>query len=70
VVKESPFVDGNKRIGSFLFVWLLEKGKLRFDQTGEVKINANGLVALTLMVDLSKLEEREVMIELIKNLIA
>ncbi len=70
VIKESPFVDGNKRISSFLFIWILEKNKLRFDKSGEVKINANGLVALTLLVDMSLHEDKSLMIELIKNLIA
>ncbi|MBN9349349.1 MAG: virulence protein RhuM/Fic/DOC family protein [Chitinophagaceae bacterium] len=30
VIKNHSFTDGNKRIGSFLFVWFLEKNKHRF----------------------------------------
>ena len=27
IIKNHPFSDGNKRIGSFMFVWFLEKNK-------------------------------------------
>jgi len=50
VIKNHPFVDGNKRIGAFLFVWFLEKNKHRFKRSGEIKINDNALVALALLV--------------------
>lgn len=70
VIKNHSFSDGNKRIGAFLFVWFLEKNKHRFKQSGEVKINDNGLVALALLVAQSQPEEKELMIKLIINLIA
>lgn len=69
VIKNHSFTDGNKRIGSFLFVWFLEKNKHRFKSTGEPKINDNGLVALALLVAQSKPSEKELMIKLIINLI-
>ncbi|MCW5913452.1 MAG: virulence protein RhuM/Fic/DOC family protein [Chitinophagaceae bacterium] len=69
VIKNHSFNDGNKRIGAFLFVWFLEKNKHRFKETGEVKINDNGLTALALLVAQSKPEEKELMIKLIINLI-
>lgn len=69
VIKNHSFSDGNKRIGAFLFVWFLEKNKHRFKETGEVKINDNGLTALALLVAQSKPEEKELMIKLIINLI-
>ncbi len=69
VIKNHSFSDGNKRIGAFLFIWFLEKNKHRFKQTGEVKINDNALVALALLVAQSQSEEKELMIQLVVNLI-
>lgn len=70
VIKNHSFNDGNKRIGAFLFVWFLEKNKHRFKKSGELKINDNGLTAIALLVAQSKPEEKELMIQLIINLIA
>ncbi|PVD52128.1 hypothetical protein DC498_11345 [Terrimonas sp.] len=69
VIKNHPFSDGNKRIGAFLFIWFLEKNKHRFKQNGELKINDNGLVALALLVAQSNPDDKELMIQLIINLI-
>jgi death-on-curing family protein len=69
VIKNHPFSDGNKRIGAFLFVWFLEKNKHRFKKNGEVKINDNGLVALALLVAQSDPVEKELMVQLIVNLV-
>ncbi len=69
VIKNHSFVDGNKRIGAFLFIWFLEKNRHRFKKSGELKINDNGLTALALLVAQSMPEEKEVMIKLIINLI-
>ncbi|MFN4083398.1 MAG: RhuM family protein [Bacteroidia bacterium] len=69
VIKNHSFSDGNKRIGAFLFVWFLEKNKHRFKQSGELKINDNGLTAIALLVAQSPPEEKELMVKLIINLI-
>jgi death-on-curing family protein len=69
VIKNHPFSDGNKRIGAFLFIWFLEKNRHRFKKNGEVKINDNGLVALALLVAQSDPAEKELMIQLVINLI-
>ncbi len=70
VIKNHSFVDGNKRVGAFLFVWFLEKNKHRFKSNGEVKINDNGLTAIALLVAQSVPAEKELMIQLIVNLIS
>ncbi len=70
VIKNHPFTDGNKRIGAFLFIWFLEKNKHRFKPNGELKINDNGLTAIALLVAQSNPEEKELMIQLIVNMIA
>jgi death-on-curing family protein len=69
VIKNHPFSDGNKRIGSFLFVWFLEQNKHRFKKSGEVKINDNALIALALLVAQSDPNDKDLMIKLICNLI-
>lgn len=69
VIKNHPFNDGNKRIGAFLFVWFLEKNKHSLKASGELKINDNALTALALLVAQSAPAEKELMIQLICNLI-
>ncbi len=69
VVKNHSFSDGNKRIAAFLFLYFLEKnGILRTDK-GEKRIADNTLVALTLMIAISKPEEKDTMVKIIVNLI-
>jgi death-on-curing family protein len=69
VIKGHAFSDGNKRIGSFLFVWFLEQNSYHLDERGVRKINENTLVALALAVAQSLPEQRDLMIKLIVNLI-
>ena len=69
VIKNHSFIDGNKRIGAYLFIWFLEKNKHLFKKSGELKINDNGLTALALLVAQSHPEEKDIMIRLIINLI-
>ena len=69
IIKNHPFSDGNKRIGAFIFVWFLEKNRHRFKANGELKINDNALVALALLVAQSDSAEKDLMVQLIINLI-
>lgn len=69
VVKNHSFSDGNKRIAAFLFLYFLEKNSLLFSETGKKRIADNALVALTLMIAVSKPDEKETMIKIIVNLI-
>ncbi len=70
IIKDHSFSDGNKRIASFLFVYFLDKNNYLYKKSGEKKINDNALTALALLVAESKPEEKEVMINIIMNLIA
>ncbi|MBI4744715.1 MAG: Fic family protein [Actinobacteria bacterium] len=70
IIKDHPFSDGNKRSGSFLFVYFLDKTNYLYRQNGERKINDNALTALALLVAESDPKEKEVIIKIIKNLIA
>ena len=69
IVKNHSFSDGNKRIAAFLFLYFLEKNGLLFSKTGKKRITDNALVALTLMIAVSKPDEKETMIKVIVNLI-
>ncbi len=68
-VKDHPFVDGNKRIAAFLFVYFLHKNKYLYTKTGERKIGDNALVSLTLLIAISNPKEKETMIAIITNLL-
>ena len=69
VIKNHPFADGNKRIGSFLFVDFLHRNGRLF-RNGEALINDVGLAALALLVAESAPKDKEVMIRLVMNMLA
>lgn len=70
LIKDHPFVDGNKRIASLLFIWFLEKNNHLSTPEGSRKLNDNALVALTLLVAESNPKHKDVMTKLIINLIS
>jgi death-on-curing family protein len=70
VVKDHPFVDGNKRIGSFLFIYYLNRNDYLYKENGEKKINDNALTALALLISVSDPKEKDKLIEIITNLLA
>lgn len=69
IIKGHPFSDGNKRIGSFIFVWFLEQNNYHIYKNGERKINDNTLVALALAVAQSIVEQKDTIKKLIMNMI-
>ena len=69
ITKNHSFTDGNKRIAAFIFLYFLERNKILFDKFGKKRIADNALVALTLMIAISKPEEKDTMIKVIVNLI-
>lgn len=69
VTKNHSFSDGNKRIAAFLFLYFLERNGILFDEVGNKRIADNTLVALTLMIAVSKPEEKDTMTKVIVNLI-
>ena len=69
VIKDHLFVDGNKRIGSTLFIHFLSQNNYLFKSNGEAKINDRALVALALLVAVSDPKEKDTIIKLIINLI-
>lgn len=69
VIKNHPLADGNKRTGSFLFLWYLRLNQHLLAKPVEQLINDNTLVALALLVAESIPEQKELMIKLIEHFI-
>ncbi|XOF35452.1 MAG: Fic family protein [Candidatus Electrothrix sp. YB6] len=63
VIKDHPFTDGNKRIGSFLFLLFLQSNQHRSLPDDQV------LVALTLLIASSAPEQKDLLIRLVVSLI-
>ena len=70
VIKDHPFVDGNKRICSFLFIYYLNKNNYLYKENGEKKINDNTLTTLALLVAISVPKEKDKLIKIVTNLLA
>jgi len=69
VIKNHPLADGNKRSGSFLFLWYLRMNQHLLAKPVEQLINDNTLVALALLVAESLPDQKELMIRLIEHFI-
>ena len=69
IIKDHPFIDGNKRTASFLFVYFLDKNKYLYRETGEKKINDNALTALALLIAVSDPREKDKLIKIVTNLL-
>jgi prophage maintenance system killer protein len=70
IIKDHPFSDGNKRIGSLLFLEYLRRNGLLFRPRGEPRVSENAMVALALLVAESKPAQKDLMIRLILNLLS
>ena len=69
ITKNHSFTDGNKRIAAFLFLYFMERNGVLYDESGRKRIADNALVALTLMIAVSKTEEKDIMVKVVINLI-
>lgn len=65
IVKNHPFVDGNKRSGAFAFIWFLKKTGLLEGS----KITPPALTALTLFIAESDPKNKERMVKLVLQLL-
>ena len=79
IVKNHSFVDGNKRIAAYIFLWFLMRNNmlykwewLIFEERREIvkRISDAALVAITLLIAQSKPEEKETMVKLVMNFLA
>ena len=69
VIKDHPFTDGNKRIGSLLFAYYLSKNGMLLRNDGSPRFDDASLVAIALLIAESKPDDREQMIRLVMGLI-
>ena len=76
IVKNHSFVDGNKRIAAYIFLWFLQRNDRLYKWESRMcreevvvtdTISEAALVALTLLIAESKPEEREIMQKLTMN---
>jgi len=69
VIKDHPFSDGNKRIGTLLFLEYLRLNHLLMRTDGAPRLADNAMVALALLVAESDPAQKDLMIRLILNLL-
>ncbi len=65
MIKNHPFIDGNKRSGAFTFIWFLRKTKAK----GFRNINPSILTILTLLIAESDPKDKDQMVALVTQLL-
>lgn len=68
IVKNHVFVDGNKRIAATLFIYFLSFYDILYKDNNQV-VDNNTLASLTLLIAQSNPKEKEVMIDLVMNIL-
>lgn len=66
IIKNHPFVDGNKRTGAYAFVWFLRKAKV----LDAKRLTPTALTALTLLIAESDPKDKDKVVNLVIMLIA
>jgi prophage maintenance system killer protein len=69
LIKDHPFADGNKRIGTLLFLEYLRRNGLLLQPDGTLRLADTTMVALALLVAESEPKQKELMIRLVLSLI-
>ncbi len=69
VIKDHPFADGNKRIGTLLFLEFLRRNQLLLLPDGQPRIADNGMAALALLIAESAAQQKDLMIRLVMALL-
>jgi prophage maintenance system killer protein len=65
MVKNHPFVDGDKRSEAFVFVWFLRKSGVK----GSRNIDPSGLTAITFLIAESDPKYKDKMVALVVELL-
>jgi prophage maintenance system killer protein len=63
-------VDGNKRIGTALFLWFMEKNNALYKPDGTKRIADSALVTMTLLIAESQPREKDILTRVLINLIS
>ena len=69
VIKDHPFYDGNKRIGSLLFILFLTLNDCHLTSAGETKISDRALTAIALLIAESEPKEKGLIVSLVCKLL-
>lgn len=64
IIKDHPFADGNKRIGTLLFLEYLRRNDLLSRANGEIRFAENAIVALALLIAESAPAQKDLMVRL------
>lgn len=70
VTKNHSFNDGNKRIAAALFLYFLDRNGILYDEYGRKRMADYTLVALTIMIAESRMEEKDMMVSVVMNCIS
>lgn len=65
IVKNHPFIDGNKRSGAYAFIWFLQKAGI----LNKAKITSAALTAITLLIAESDPKNKDRMVKLVLQLL-
>lgn len=65
VIKDHPFVDGNKRVGCYLFTVFLHLNNALYNKDQTLRITDTVLVALALMIAESNPKDKELVVKII-----
>lgn len=66
IIKDHPFVDGCKRIAATTFLYFLDMNRILYKNNKKI-LSDSTLVSLTLLITESKLQEKEIMINIVMN---
>jgi prophage maintenance system killer protein len=69
VIKDHPFSDGNKRIGTLLFLEYLRRHGLLMRADGRPRLADNAMVALALLIAASEPSQKDLMVRLVLTLL-
>jgi prophage maintenance system killer protein len=69
LIKDHPFSDGNKRIGTLLFLEYLRRNDMLACKDGSLRLADSTMVALALLIAESEPKQKDLMIRLVLNLI-
>ncbi len=69
LIKDHPFSDGNKRIGTLLFLEYLRRNGMLVRADGAFRLADNTMVALALLIAESEPKQKELMIRLVLSLL-
>ena len=65
IIKDHPFSDGNKRIGSLLFLHYLDKNACLARPDGTRRFDDNALVAIALLIASSDPKQKDLVVRLV-----